>query len=125
MAKNKKNLNSKKVSENYLTSIPLVAKENKWHEKEEGIIEIDMEHKGFYAAIAQRFFKKPKVSHVALDRYGSRLWKLIDGNNTVLDIVSEMEKSFPNEKDRMLDRVVTFMATLQSNNFIEMKGANK
>jgi hypothetical protein len=40
----------------------------------------------------------------------------------VYDIVRLMEQEFPEEKDRMLDRVVTFMATLERNGFIRMQG---
>ena len=36
-----------------------------------------------------------------------------------------MEREFPEERDRMLDRVVTYMATLQNNSFIQMRGKGK
>jgi hypothetical protein len=32
-----------------------------------------------------------------------------------------METAFPDEKHKMLNRVVTFMATLETNRFVEMK----
>ena len=111
----------RKVSANYFESVPVRSEERQWRIKEDGMVEIDMENKGFYHAIAQKFFKKPRVSHIALDRYGSVVWQNIDGKNTVMDIIHIMENEFPKEKDRMLDRVVTYMATLQRNSFIIMK----
>ena len=49
------------------------------------------------------------------------LWNLMDGRNTVYDIVVEMKRQFPGEEDRMLDRVVTFLGILQNNRFIIVK----
>ncbi len=113
--------NTKKASVNYLESIPSRKASMAWHEREDGIVELDMEHTGFYASIAQKFFKKPAISHIAMDVYGSEVWKLIDGKNSVLEVVKGMENHFPEEKDRMMDRVVTFMATLQNEGFVTIK----
>lgn len=111
----------KKIAANYLDSIPIHRDGLVWRTKEDGMAEFDMEHKGFYHFIAQKFFHKPRISHIGLDKYGSAVWKSIDGTNTVMDIIHIMEDSFPEEKDRMLDRVVTFMAILQRNRFISMQ----
>lgn len=113
----------KKVSQNYMDSVPVQRSDRPWRIKEDGMVEIDMENKGFYHTIAQKFFGKPRVSHIALDEYGSAVWQNIDGKNTVYDIVRIMENRFPKERDRMLDRVVTYMAVLQNNSFIRMQGA--
>lgn len=112
-----------KISKNYFDGVPRRREDRPWRVKEDGIVEIDMENKGFYHFIAQKFFRKPRVSHISLDRYGSVVWRSIDGKNTVLDVIRIMEKEFPNEKDRMLDRVVTYLATLQRSGFISMGGA--
>ena len=106
-----------------MESVPLHSEGRPWREKDDGTVEVDMENKGFYHSIAQKFFNKPRVSHIALDKYGSVVWRNIDGENNVMDIVHIMENAFPKEKDRMLDRVVTYMAILQNNGFISMKGA--
>ena len=111
----------RKVSPNYLEAVPTRKEDRPWRLKKDGMVEVDMENKGFYHFIAQKFFKKPRISHIALDEYGSVVWQSIDGKNSVMDIVHIMENSFPKEKDRMLDRVVTYMATLQSNGFVTMK----
>lgn len=87
---------------------------------ENGIVTVDVPNTGFFNKLAQRFWDKPKVSHIELDKFGSVMWLAIDGNNTVQDVYSLMEDSFP-EEDRMLDRVVTFMHTLQNNGFVVVK----
>lgn len=108
----------KKVSVNYLEQIPKRSDTRPWKKDEKGMVVIEMENKGFYHRIAQKFFKKPKVSYIELDRYGSHVWENIDGKHTVYEIIQSMEDKFPQEKDRMLDRVVTFFATLQTHGFI-------
>ena len=111
----------RKVSANYFESVPVRNEDRLWRLKDDGMVEVDMENKGFYHSIAQKLFKKPRISHIALDKYGSVVWQSIDGNNNVMDIVRIMENSVPKEKDRMIDRVVTYMATLQANSFISIK----
>lgn len=111
----------RKVAENYFNRIPVRAQNRPWTENETGMIVIDVENKGYANRIAQKFFHKPKVSHISLDAYGTVVWKSIDGVHTVGEIVEIMKQQFPNEEDRMLDRVVTFLATLQTHEFISMK----
>lgn len=115
----------KKIAQNYLDSVPVRRQDRPWRLLDDGMVEIDMENKGFYHSIAQKFFKKPRISHISLDQYGSVVWKNIDGKHTVMDIVRIMEHAFSEETDRMLDRVVTYMATLQTNHFISMQEAKK
>lgn len=113
--------NKRKVSANYLEGVPVRNAGHLWRVKENGMVEIDMENKGFYHSIAQKFFKKPRVSHISLDEHGSVVWQSIDGKNNIMDIIRIMENEFPNEKDRMLDRIVTYMATLQNSGFVSIK----
>lgn len=111
----------KKLNPNYMDMILIRNPERKWSEREDGIVVIDIEHKGFFHKIAQKFFKKPRVSHIALDVYGTALWSVLDGEKSVFDIVNHMKKQFPDEEERMLDRTVTFLYTLQKNRFVVRK----
>ena len=110
-----------KMAENYLDQIPVRGTNRPWTEDESGMVVIDIENKGVANKIAQTFFKKPRVSHISLDKYGTVVWNSIDGENTVGEIVEIMKQHFPDEKDRMLNRVVTFMATLQAHAFVKIK----
>ena len=82
---------------------------------------LDVENRGFFNKIAQKFFHRPKVSHIWLDEYGSTLWQLLDGKNSVFDIVNLMKEKFPAETDKMLNRVISFFHTLHVNKFIQEK----
>ncbi len=112
---------TKVISTNYMDKIPVRALDHPWKEDKDGKVVIEMKHEGFYARIATRYFKKPSKSQISLDKYGSVVWKGCDGKNTIYDIVLLMENTFPDEKDKMLNRVVTFMATLENSKFIFMK----
>lgn len=111
----------KNINPNYMDIILIPNPNQKWSEQENGIVVIDMENKGFYHRIAQKFFHRPRVSHIALDAYGTKVWKALDGEKSVFDVVNYMKEAFPDEESRMLDRVVTFLHTLQKNHFIITK----
>ena len=113
-------MRKEKVSLNYMDIVFVHAQDKPFNIDENGIVTVDVPNTGFFNKLAQRFWDKPKVSHIELDKFGSVMWLAIDGNNTVQDVYSLMEDSFP-EEDRMLDRVVTFMHTLQNNGFVVVK----
>ncbi len=107
----------KRVSKNYMDSVFVPSSKIKWTE-EDGNVVLDVPNTGFFNKLAQAFFHKPKVSHITLDKYGSKLWLLLDGKNSVYDVVNAMKESFPQEQERMLDRVIIFFHTLQVNRYI-------
>lgn len=108
----------KKLSPNYMDLVFTPAEKLHWEQRKDGMVILDMVNKGFFHKIAQLFFHKPRVSHIALDKYGTKLWLALDGKRTVYDVIAEMQKAFPAEKERMTDRVITFLCTLQTNHFI-------
>jgi gentisate 1,2-dioxygenase len=117
-----KKVKQQKISKNYMDSIFVHKPTLQWHlsenESKKQIVVLDVENTGFFNKIAQKFFHRPKVSHISLDEYGSSLWLFLDGTSTVFDIVNKMKEKFPSEEDKMLNRVITFLHTLQVNEFI-------
>lgn len=111
---------TKTISVNYMDIVFVPAKDKKYNIDEKGIVTIDVVNTGFYNRLAQKLWHKPVVSHISLDKYGSQVFSSLDGTNTVNDVLQIMYECFPDEKDRMLDRVVTFFHTLETNSFIEM-----
>lgn len=108
----------KKILPNFMDVVFVPNPGQAWKEREDGNVVVDMENKGFYHWIAQKFFHRPRISHIALDAYGTALWKGLDGTRTVYEVVQLMEAQFPEEREQMLNRVVTFLRTLQMNHFI-------
>ncbi len=114
-----------KKNENYLDYIPQIPSGLHTEKDDEGIVTIDMVHKGFYAFIAQKIFKKPRVSHIKLDKMGSFIIKRIDGVNTVGDIAQQLKEHFGEQAEPLYERLIKYMRILQNNKFIEYKKEEK
>lgn len=98
----------KKLSRNYMDLVFVPQSDLEYEVDEEGTVTLLMEHTGVFDRIAQRFFHRPKLSRVRLDVCGSCLWRSLDGRRTVLELVEEMKKAFPEEQEDMLKRAVNF-----------------
>ncbi|MBO7289035.1 MAG: PqqD family protein [Clostridia bacterium] len=107
----------KKNKANFLDFVPYHSPKITYCEKD-GIITIDMYHKGFYARIAQRIFHRPSVSHIKLDTYGSFVWKNINGQNTVGDIADIIKNEFGKDIEPLYNRLIEYMRILHNNKFI-------
>ena len=114
-----------KKGNNYLHYIPAISGKNTWDAAEDGLVTIHMVHRGFYAAIAQKFFHTPRVSHIDLDGYGSFLWTRIDGQKTVGDLALELKAQFGQEAEPLYDRLVKYMQILRNNHFILLGGKDR
>lgn len=112
-------MNNKK--ENYLDVIPVCNPDIKWSEDGEGIITLEIENKGIFNRIAQKLFKKPPVSYVHLDRFGSFVWKRIDGKKDVYKIAAEVENEFGEEANPLYERIVKYFNILESYGFVVKK----
>lgn len=58
---------------------------------------------------------------VKLDKYGSEVWKKIDGVKDVDSIVKEMVNSFSNEMNDVENRTINFIFILYQQDFITFK----
>ena len=68
---------------NYLDLIPIRTEHIKWNINDKKEVTLEINNTGFFHKITQRLFKKPKVSYIHLDEFGSFIWLLIDGNQSV------------------------------------------
>lgn len=98
--------------------------ETEFSEDETGIVTLTKEWTGFYNRIAQRFFHRPRVSHIDLDGYGSFIWKLIDGKRTVYDISRKLDEAYPGMEES-LPRLIKFLEILRDHHFIVWKNAGE
>ncbi len=108
---------AKKQPKNYLDYVPVITKLHTWS-VEDGVVTIHMVHRGFYAAVAQKLFRRPKVSHIALDEMGSFIYPLIDGQRTIGDIALLVKEEFGEDAEPLYDRLVQYMKILHNNTFI-------
>lgn len=109
---------AKKKEKNYLDYVPAISEKNTWDVGEDGVVTIHMVHAGFYDRIAQKFFHRPRVSHIKLEEYGSFIWQLIDGKRTVGEIAQQMKEKYGTKAEPLYDRLVQYMKILRNNDFI-------
>lgn len=110
--------------ENYLEYIPAISEKNDWSVKDNKVT-VHMVHRGFYATIAQKFFSKPRVSHIDLDTYGSFIWQQIDGKKNIEAIAKAFKEEFQDKAEPLYDRLIKYMQILKNNGFIYYVGKEK
>ncbi len=111
-----------KKKENFLDYIPSINTKNTWDEKD-GIVTINMVHRGFYHKLAQKVFKTPKISRIDLDEFGSFVWKSIDGNKTVYEIAMLVKEKFGDKAEPLYERLVKYFQILKNNKFVILRKA--
>lgn len=111
----------KKKQTNYLDLIPERAPELTWNADEEGIIVLEVENTGVFNRIAQKLLKRPRYTKVHMEKYGSFLWPLIDGERTVMELADLQKEKFGEEVEPLYPRVVKYMQIMESYHFIKFK----
>lgn len=109
----------KKKSDNFLERKPLRTEGIEWKKDSEGKITLEIQNKGFFNRLAQKFFKKPPVSYVHLDELGSFVWPLADGNLTIVEIGEMVEEAFGEKSHPLYERLAKYFKILESYGFIK------
>lgn len=105
-------------NQNYLEKIPLRA-DFGWTTDDEGIVTLEIENKGIFNTICQKLFKKPRISYVHLDKMGSFVWPIIDGEKSILDISKEVDREFGDEAKPLYERLCKYFQILESYGFVK------
>ena len=106
-----------KMTENYLERIPVKA-DMKWTADDKGIVTLEIENKGLFNRISQKLFKKPRVSYIHLDRMGSFVWPLIDGEKNILELGKFVKEEFGDEANPLYERLAKYFQILSSYGFV-------
>ena len=107
--------------ENYLEYCPSRVNDLSWTVDEEDLVTLAVENKGIMNRIAQKFFKKPKISYIHLDALGSFLWKKFDGKKTLIELGKEVEEQFGEDAYPLYERLTKYVQILDSYHFIILK----
>ena len=109
-----------KKQENYLEKIP-VKGNFEWKKDDEGIVTLEIENKGIVNKIFQKLLKKPKISYIHLDKMGSFVWPIIDGEKTILDISEDVKREFGEDANPLYERLCKYFQILESYGFVTFK----
>lgn len=107
-----------KNSENYLEKIPAHKLNLSWSQDESGMVTLQRENKGIANRIAQVIIKKPKVSFIHLEKFGSFIWLQIDGKRDITEIGTLVKEQFGDEAEPLYERLCQYIKVLDSNGFI-------
>lgn len=107
------------AQENYLERTPLRSDAIDWKTDENGNVTLAIENKGVFNRIAQKLFKKPKISYIHLDEMGSFVWPLIDGEKDLTAIGVLVEEHFGEKAHPLYERLAKYFQILDSYHFIE------
>lgn len=116
-----KKQNKQRNSENYLDFIMIHHEQHTFKIDNEGRVTILIENKGLFNHIAQKLFKKPKISQIHLDKMGNFIWPLLDGEHTVYQVAEQVKAQFGNEAEPIYNRLVKYLQTMESYGFIRRK----
>ena len=93
----------------------------KWSADDEGIVTLHIENTGVFNRIAQKLLKKPKVSHIHLDKMGSFVWPLIDGEKDIVALGVQVKEHFGDEAEPLYELLAKYFQILESYSFVEWK----
>lgn len=109
---------NKQNSENFLEKKPERA-QVKWNNKG-GVVTLEIENKGLFNKIAQKLFKKPKISYIHLDEMGSFIWPLLDGDKTIIEIGEYVKEQFGEKANPLYERLSEYVRRLASYGFVKL-----
>jgi len=71
--------------------------------------------------IAQKLFRKPRISHIHLDEMGSFIWPLLDGEKNIITLGESVKEQFGEKANPLYERLAKYFQILDSYHFIEWK----
>ena len=104
---------------NYLEYIPVPANGLKF-ETVDGKGTIFQENKGLFNFIAQKLWKKPRISQIHLDDMGNFVWPLMDGERDIMAIAALIKEEYGEKAEPLYERLAKYMKNLESYSFIIM-----
>ena len=108
----------KKRTVNYLDMIPSRGSMD-WHVGEDGRVTLEIENRGVFHTIAQKLFRKPRISYVHLDELGSFIWQRIDGVYTVGELAGPVKEQFGEAAEPLYPRIVKYFQIVESYRFVK------
>ena len=112
---------NKAEKENYLERVPIRREDIGFKTDENGLVTLEIENKGLFNRIAQKLFKKPRVSYIHLDEMGSFIWPIVDGEKSIYDLSFFVDKHFGEKAHPLYERLAQYFRILESYGFIVWK----
>ncbi len=109
------------ISENYLEKVPVIPESVTFRTEENNLITILVENKGMMNRLAQKLLKKPRISYVHLDEFGSFVWQKIDGISNLTQIGVFVQEHFGEAAEPLYPRLAKYISILESYGFVTLQ----
>ena len=113
------------ISKNYLEQTPLRHPQIEWTKDDKGIVTLEIENTGLFNKIAQKVFKRPRISYIHLDEMGSFIWPVMDGEKDITEIGKLVEEKFGETAHPLYERLAKYFQILDSYGFVEWVNEEK
>ncbi|MBQ7964664.1 MAG: PqqD family protein [Ruminococcus sp.] len=111
----------KVIEENFLDKIPTHKEGLAFSTDDNGIVTLEMENTGVVNKIAQVVLRKPKISYIHLEEFGSFIWPLIDGKKNICEIGELVEEHFGEKAHPLYERLATYFQILERYGFVTLR----
>ena len=115
MKKKNKNI----IPKNYLDKIPARPNDIEWTTNNDGIVTLEIKNTGWANKIAQVFFKRPKISYIHLDKMGSFIWPVMDGEKDITAIGKLVDEKFGEDAHPLYERLAKYFHIMDSYHFVK------
>ncbi len=109
------------IQKNYLEKIPMRPSRIQWETGADGLVTLSVENTGWVNRIAQKFFRRPKVSYIHLDEMGSFIWPLLDGEKSIIELGKLVDAHFGEKAHPLYERLARYFQIMDSYQFIDWK----
>lgn len=106
------------IPENYLERIPSRPSSLEWETDDDGIVTLKIENTGWANRIAQKLFGRPRFTQIHLDKLGSFIWPLLDGEKNIVALGKLVDAEFGEEAHPLYERLARYFQILDSYHFI-------
>lgn len=111
--------NNRKAADNFLLYIP-VKNHNNWMQKD-NIIYLVFRHDRPIERFAAWLTRKPTIRDIKLDKLGTRVWQLMDGNTTVFKIGQLLSQEYGKGCEPVYERLIVYLRYLNRKGWIRFK----
>jgi hypothetical protein len=105
--------------DNFLLYIPK-KKQVEWEERN-GKVYLIFHHDKMVEKFLRWLVKKPYVSDLELDDFGSSTWRLIDGESSVHDIAQSLLKQYEKAIEPVNERMIMYLRYLNKKGWISFQ----
>jgi hypothetical protein len=109
----------KKKEDNFLLYIP--KRKHEAFEVKKGTVKLIFHHDKLVEKFIRWLVKKPNISDVELDKVGSVVWTLIDGESSVYDIGQGLINEFGSSCEPVYDRLIMYLRYLNKKGWVSFE----